>query len=144
MGGRQLEDLGLLPGDLFLLVVVAPPGPGDHPAQVDRHGGPGALPLLALAPVAIQIDENLRYLRSRTPDELAGAFELVLDAPASDRSRAACEKRVLDAAVRGVDLHGWDAALTEDGAGIRLSGGSVSLDVSTGAVLVHYLESATA
>lgn len=99
---------------------------------------------LALAPVAVHIDMNLRPLREAGPEELEAAFQLLLDRPEVDSSRAAREKRVLEAALRGVDLHGWNASVTPDGSAVRLDGGSVTLDLALGATLQHHLEEAGA
>ena len=97
---------------------------------------------LALAPVAVHIDGNLQPLRASSPGELEAAFQLLLDRPELDDRRATREARVLEVALRNVDLHGWEAGLSEDGSAIRLSGGSVSLDIALGATILHYLEDA--
>ena len=97
---------------------------------------------LALAPVAVHVDMNLRPLRESGPEELEAAFQLLLDRPAIDNTRGAREKRVLKVALRGVDLHGWDAAVTPDGSAVRLEGGSVTLDLALGATVQHHLEEA--
>lgn len=97
---------------------------------------------LALAPVAVHVDMNLRPLREAGPEDLEAAFQLVLDRPAADQSRATREQRVLDVALRGVDLHGWSASVCPDGSAIRLEGGSVTLDLALGATVLHHLEEA--
>jgi hypothetical protein len=117
----------------------APAGREDRPMS-STH--PKNAKDLALAPVAVQVDENLRYLRSCTAAEVPAALELMLNAPERDDERSTRERRVLAAALRDVDLHGWDAALTDDGSAIRLTGGSVSLDIAVGASLLHHLEQA--
>jgi hypothetical protein len=99
---------------------------------------------LALAPVAVHIDMNLRPLRESGPEELEAAFQLLLNRPEIDHSRAAREERILEAALRGIDMHGWNAAVTADGSAVRLDGGSVSLDIALGATLLHHLEEAAA
>ena len=101
---------------------------------------PRTLKDLALTPVAVQIDENLRHLRVCERDDVVAGLELMLDRPAFDNARATREERVLAAALRNVDLHGWEAALTDDGSAIRLTGGSVSLDIAVGASLLHHIE----
>lgn len=99
---------------------------------------------LALAPVAIHIDENLRPFRACAPEELEATFQLALDQPALDDTRESREERILKAALHTVDLHGWEAAITPDGSAVRLSGGSVSIDIALGATLLHHLEEAGA
>ena len=97
---------------------------------------------LALAPVAVHVDENLRPLRDAGPQDLEGVFQVLLDQPEIEHDRASREARILRAALRGVDLHGWEAAVTKDGSAIRLAGGSVSVDIALGATLLHHLEEA--
>lgn len=97
---------------------------------------------LALAPVAVHVDMNLRPLREPGPGELEAAFQLLLDRPEIDQTRASPEKRVRDVTLRGVDLHGWSASVTRDGSAVRLEGSSVTLDLALGATLVHHLEEA--
>jgi hypothetical protein len=94
---------------------------------------------LALAPVAAEIDLNLQRLRERSPAELIAALELELDRPAAPdhRDRRAA---ILAFALRGVDLRGWTAAMTDDGSAVRLSGGSVTLDVALGAAALRFIE----
>lgn len=96
---------------------------------------------LSLAPVAAEIDRNLQRLR-----DIAGAGEIdreiVLETNLMGRegTRAEREQRLLEYALRNVEMHGWDAAITEDAARLRLSGGSVSLDLGLSASLLRYLE----
>jgi hypothetical protein len=42
--------------------------------------------------------------------------------------------------VRGVDLHAWDAEITDDAARLRLSGGSVTIDLGLSASIMRYIE----
>jgi hypothetical protein len=93
---------------------------------------------LLLAPVAAQIDKNLQVLRERSPDEVEAALELALDRPewATHTSR---EDRVLKAALQNVDMHGWRAVITPDHTALRLTGGSVSLDLALGASVQAHL-----
>jgi len=97
---------------------------------------------LALAPVAVHVDMNLRPLRESGPEELEATLQLLLDRPEVDQSRVSRERRVLAAALRGVDLHGWNAAVTPDGSAVRLEGGSVTLDLAVGATVMRHLEEA--
>lgn len=92
-----------------------------------------------LAPVAVEIDENLQHLRDRTTAEIddALALELNLGTPAS----SANERRawILEQALRAVELHDWQAEITSDNARLRLSGGSVTLDLGLSAALSRYI-----
>jgi hypothetical protein len=95
---------------------------------------------LSLAPVAAAVDLNLQRLRDKEPDEIAETLSVELN---TDAIRAESTRRgelVLRAAVRDVDLHSWDAKLTEDATRIRLTGGSVSVDLGLGAHLEHYIQ----
>jgi hypothetical protein len=91
---------------------------------------------LALAPVAARVDLNLQELRDRTPEEIDYELALRLDQPLIPNTRDERAEHVRRAAVRGVDLHGWTAGITEDGCRLRLSGGSVTLDLGLGATLM--------
>ena len=100
---------------------------------------------LALAPVAAQIDQNLQRLREM-PDDAGIDFELALelDKPEFEHTRDERAARVLAVALRGVDTHGWHAEITEDGSAVRLTGGSVSLDIALGAAVQHYIQTPVA
>lgn len=95
---------------------------------------------LTLAPVAVGIDENLQYLRDIPADELDARLELALNRPLRDVDAVERARGVVEVALRGVDLHGWEVELTEDHARLRLSGGSVSLDLGLGAVVAEFIE----
>jgi hypothetical protein len=95
---------------------------------------------LALAPVAAGIDINLQALRDRTPQEIDYELSLQLDQPLIADTRAERAEHVARAAVRGIDLHGWEATVTEDGCRLRLSGGSVTLDLGLGAALMGFIQ----
>jgi hypothetical protein len=43
-----------------------------------------------------------------------------------------------------VDLHGWEAEITDDRARVRISGGSVTLDLGLSATLLSYITGGTA
>jgi hypothetical protein len=78
---------------------------------------------LALAPVAAAIDLNHQRLRDEADHNTA-------------------EKRgasVRDLALRGVDAHDWEAGITEDACRLRLSGGSVTLDLGLGEAVMQYI-----
>lgn len=95
---------------------------------------------LALPPVAIHIDENLRYLRSCSVEDVEAGLQLMLDRPPFEDTRETRSHRVLEAALRNVDLHRWTATMSEDDASIHLTGGSVSLDIGVGASVLHFIE----
>ena len=94
---------------------------------------------LALAPVAVAIDLNLQRLRDRSPAQID--FELTLELNQDPTRDDPDERmaRVLAVALRDVDLHGWDATLTDDHARLRLAGGSVSIDLGLSASLLDYI-----
>lgn len=95
---------------------------------------------LVLAPVAAQIDLNLQRFRDLPLDKLKFELDLELDRPELDNTRHERASRVLEAALRNVDTHDWRAEITRDGARLRLSGGSVTLDLGLSATLMRYIE----
>ena len=95
---------------------------------------------LALAPVAAEIDINLQRFRDLSADELKFELDLELDRPEIRHTRDERAARVLVAALRNVVMHHWSAEITDDGARLRLSGGSVSLDLGLSATLLHYIQ----
>lgn len=98
---------------------------------------------LALAPVAVAIDLNLRRLReAASPAQVDFELQLALDKPAFDDTREERARRVLDVALRDVERHGWDAAVTDDASAIRLTGGSVTLDLAVGAATQRFVDGA--
>ncbi|MEZ5122979.1 MAG: hypothetical protein R2736_15615 [Solirubrobacterales bacterium] len=94
---------------------------------------------LALAPVAVQVDQNLRRLRDLTPTQIDYEIALELDKPAIPNTPEMRAERVLQVALRDVEMHGWHAEITPDYSAVRLSGGSVSLDISTGATVPEFI-----
>jgi hypothetical protein len=96
---------------------------------------------LSLAPVAVAIDANLHRLRT-CPSTADVEYELQLELgqPPRDNTREERAARILAVALRDVDLHGWNAAMTEDGSAIHLAGGSVTLDLAVGAAAHKFLE----
>lgn len=98
---------------------------------------------LVLAPVAVEIDLNLQRVRGKSPAEIEAAFPTIdlREWPDSPDGRAA---RVLDLALEMVQLRGWEAAVTEDHSAIRLSGGSVTLDIAVSASVARYIEGTVA
>lgn len=95
---------------------------------------------LLLAPVAAEIDANLRRLRDLSPEQVLGELELELDRPAMCNQPEERAELVLRQAVRDVDLHGWTATITEDGWRVSLNGGSVSLDLGLSPGICTYIE----
>lgn len=96
---------------------------------------------LALAPVAAAIDRNLQRLRDKSPDGVDYELTLELNQPADRDDIEERSQRVLDVALRDVELHHWTAAITDDHSSVRLSGGSVSLDLGLGASVLSYIVS---
>ena len=95
---------------------------------------------LLLAPVAVEIDLNLQRMRNGTAHDVLAELELELDRPAMIPDRSERAELVLRQAVRGVDLHGWTAEITDDGTRVHLSGGSVTLDLGLSAAVSSYIE----
>jgi hypothetical protein len=94
---------------------------------------------LALAPVAAHVDQNLTRLRDLSVDEIAVDLAVQLnDSPTAEGPEERAE-RVRRAALRFVDMHGWHAEITPDHARLRLSGGSVALDLGLSATLHDYI-----
>ena len=63
----------------------------------------------------------------------------MLDLPALRQPEDERRSRVLNAALRNVNLHGLDASITDDGARVHLEGGSVSLDIGLSATILEYI-----
>lgn len=94
---------------------------------------------LLLAPIAAEIDLNLQRLRGKSAHDIGAELELELDKPALQVDREERTKLVLRQALRDVDMHGWNAVITDDGACVHLDGGSVSLDIGLGSSLEGYI-----
>jgi hypothetical protein len=94
---------------------------------------------LTLAPVAISIDRNLAIFRDVELPRMDFAIQLELDRPERAHTPEERASRVLEAALRNVDLHGWNAQVTPDHARIRLSGGSVTLDLGLSAAILRFI-----
>ena len=101
---------------------------------------PGQYKDLMLAPVAAEIDLNLQRMRDRSADEVEAQLELELDTPAMRADHDVRAKLVLEQALRGVDLHGWNATITDDGWRLHLDGGSASLDLGLSAGITAYIQ----
>jgi hypothetical protein len=93
-----------------------------------------------LPPVAVEIDRNLDRMRDRAPRDVEAELELELDRPAMSGDRDDRAELVLRQALRNVDLHGWSATITPDGARLHLDGGSVSLDLGLSAGITGYIQ----
>ncbi len=111
--------------------VVPPPDHGSLPALRPR------IPKdLLLAPVAARIDVELQHLRGLSVPELS----LELDALEQCTTPGERASRVLKAALKDVDTHQWWAEITDDAARLRLTGGSVSLDLGLSPAIMHYIQ----
>ncbi len=98
---------------------------------------------LTLAPVAVSIDRNLQALRDLEPHGVLAALELVLDRPERTGRPDERADRILEAALRNVERHGWKAHVTSDFSGIRLTGGSVTLDIGLSATILRFIHGET-
>lgn len=96
-----------------------------------------------LAPVAAAIDLNLQPLRDRPPAEIDYLLALELNVDTKGSTRADRTAWVLETALRTLDLHDWQAAVTDDGARLHLEGGSVTLDLGLSATILRYIEQGT-
>jgi len=94
---------------------------------------------MVLAPVAAEIDLNLQRLRDRPTAEIAYELALELDRPLFENTRKERATHVLRVALRDVDLHGWQAEITDDGSRLHLSGGSVTLDLGLSTTVMSYI-----
>jgi hypothetical protein len=95
---------------------------------------------LALAPVAAEVDLNLQRFRDLPEQEIRAQLDLELDRPELRHTRDERAGRVLAAALRNVNMHHWSAEISDDGARLRLLGGSVTLDLGLSATLLRYIE----
>lgn len=95
---------------------------------------------LLLAPVAAEVDLNLQPLRDKSPAEIAEALAIALNVDIAGHSPAERAGRVLEEALRTVELHDWHAEITDDSARLRLTGGSVSIDLGLSASILRYIE----
>lgn len=94
---------------------------------------------LMLAPVAAEIDGNLQRLRERPIQGIGFELALELNTQATNIGRDERTALVLRQALRDVDMHGWQAVITDDGSSVRLDGGSVSLDIGLGSNVTAYI-----
>jgi hypothetical protein len=94
---------------------------------------------LALAPVAAGIDLNLQGLRDLSASDLDLELQLRLDRPPIPNDRNERATQVLRAALRNVDMHGWDGSISDDACRLHLIGGSVTIDLGLGASIMGYI-----
>jgi hypothetical protein len=95
---------------------------------------------LMLAPVAAEIDCNLRRLRLDSPYDVLAELELELDRPAMCNDPDERAELVLRQALRNVELHGWTATLSDDDSRVHLDGGSVTLDLGLSPAITSYIK----
>lgn len=95
---------------------------------------------LALAPVAVEVDTNLQGLRDKSAADVRLVLELAYNRSMAEDDREQRAAEVLEAALQLVDLRGWRAELTEDLNRLRLSGGSVTIELGLGLDLTRYIE----
>jgi hypothetical protein len=98
---------------------------------------------MALAPVAAEIDSNLQRLRDKSAGDIQYELGLELDRPLFANTRDERAGQVLQMALRNVDRHGWEGAITDDDSRLHLTGGSVTLDLGLGAAVMGYIEGGT-
>jgi hypothetical protein len=94
---------------------------------------------LLLAPVAAEVDLNLQRMRDVSPLQVLAELELELDRPAKCSDPDERAELVLRQALRNIDLHGWTAAISDDGYRLSLRGGSVSLDLGLSEGITRYI-----
>jgi hypothetical protein len=95
---------------------------------------------LMLAPVAVEIDNNLQNIRDKSVRAVEAELELEFDTPAMTITRDEREGLILRLAVRNVDMHGWSAAITDDACRLHLNGGSVSIDLGLSPTITEYIQ----
>jgi hypothetical protein len=95
---------------------------------------------LMLAPVAAEIDINLQRLRDKSIPEVQAQLGLELNTVAGTPDRGERAELVLRQALRDVDMHGWTAAITDDGCRVHLEGGSVSIDLGLSGNITAYIQ----
>ncbi len=94
---------------------------------------------LALAPVAAHVDQNLARLRDMSVAQIEADLALQRNDEPHHSDPSARAARVLFAALRFTDMHGWQAEITSDYARVRLSGGSVSVELGLSPTIRSYI-----
>lgn len=94
---------------------------------------------LTLAPVAVNIDRNLARIRDLLPEQIAAdvALQLNRNPALNEHDRAEQIRRV---ALRNVEMHNWDAAVSADFARLKLVGGSVTIELGLSHTIRRYIE----
>jgi hypothetical protein len=95
---------------------------------------------LLLAPLAAHIDMNLQEIRDLPPAEIEDELALRLNLNIGGAARDTRAAWVLEYSLWQVDMHDWHAEITDDSARLRLTGGSVTLDIGLSATLLEYIE----
>jgi hypothetical protein len=97
---------------------------------------------LALAPVIIGLERNLA--RRRDSDDLEFELAIQLDDDASFYPEEADRAhRIMKAATRNLDLHGWTVSPTPDMQGLAVSHGQHTVSIMFGRQLANYIEHGT-
>jgi hypothetical protein len=94
---------------------------------------------LALAPVLLNLEQNLARLRDSQDLEYSLALELG-DDNAFYHTAAERVRRVEAAATRNVDLHGWLVRVTPDMYGLVVEHGDYKVTLMFGKQLTEYLQ----
>lgn len=105
----------------------------------ETHPRPHSVADLALAPVIIGLEDNLARLRD------SGDLESELAADLGDDESLYPDEadrvgRILKAATRNVNLHGWSVKLTPDMQGLAVSHGQHRISIMFGKQLANYIE----
>jgi hypothetical protein len=95
---------------------------------------------LMLAPVCVEIDANLQRFRDKQPAEINVQLQLELDRPPVPDNREQRSAHVLQAALRDVEMHQWTGEITSDACRLRVSGGSVTIDLGLSGTLMRYID----
>jgi hypothetical protein len=99
---------------------------------------PHSLADLSLAPVLIEVERNLAWLRASENLE----FELALQLNDDDsRYKGPAERadRIVRCVTRNIDLHGWKAEPTQDRYGVSLRHGDYQVSLMFGELLTGYV-----
>lgn len=100
---------------------------------------PHSLGELALAPVLIELEQNLARLRASENLELLLALDLD-DQEAFYHGAAERAERLAKFATREVDLHGWSVSPTPDLYGLAVEHGGHVVSLMFGQRLVAYVQ----
>jgi hypothetical protein len=92
---------------------------------------------LLLAPVALQVDAKVQELSRMNPEQLA--YHLAMEVDRDPRTEKQRGKDIVDAAVKLIDMNGWEASW--DVRGVRLTHGRHSLVIGVGADVATYVRS---